>query len=109
MTAAVFLGAYIIDIIIGDPRWFPHPVVIIGKAVRFLEGKIRCTSLIGRKKGGIILCFAVVIPVYFITLGIVEVCFFINSLFGMIVTALLAFLTLATRSLYDESKVVLNA
>jgi len=109
MTPAVFLGAYIIDIIIGDPRWFPHPVVIIGKAVRFLEGKIRRTSLTGRKKGGIILCFAVVIPVYFITWGIVEGCFFINSLFGMIVTALLAFLTLATRSLYDESKVVLNA
>ena len=109
MTTAVFLGAYIIDIIIGDPRWFPHPVVIIGKAVRFLEGKIRRTSLIGRKKGGIILCFAVVIPVYFITWGIVEGCFFIDSLFGMMVTVLLAFLTLATRSLYDESKVVLNA
>ena len=109
MTPAVFLGAYIIDIIIGDPRWFPHPVVIIGKAVRFLEGKIRRTSLIGRKKGGIILCFAVVIPVYFITWGIVEGCFFINSLFGMIVTALLASMTLATRSLYDESKIVLTA
>jgi len=109
MTQAVFLGAYIIDIIIGDPRWFLHPVVNIGKAVRFLEGKIRRTSLIGRKKGGIILCFAVVIPVYFITWGIVEGCFFINSLFGMIVTALLASLTLATRSLYDESKLVLNA
>jgi len=109
MTAAVFLGAYIIDIIIGDPRRLPHPVVIIGKAVRFLERKIRRTSLIGRKKGGIILCFAVVIPVYFITWGIVEGCFFINSLFGMIVTALLASMTLATRSLYDESKVVLKA
>jgi len=109
MTAAVFLGAYIIDIIIGDPRRFPHPVIIIGKAVRFLERKIRRTSLIGRKKGGIILCIAVVIPVYFITWGIVEGCFFINSLFGMIVTALLASMTLATRSLYDESKVVLKA
>lgn len=108
MTPTIFLGAYIIDIIIGDPRWFPHPVVIIGKAVRFLEGKIRI-SFTDRKKGGIILCFAVVIPVYFITWGIVEGCFFINSLFGMIVIALLAFLTLATRSLYDESKVVLTA
>ncbi len=109
MTPAIFLGAYVVDIIIGDPRWFPHPVVVIGKLISFLEEKIRRTSLIGRKKGGIILCFAVVISVYFITWGIVEGCFFINSLFGMIVTALLAFLTLATRSLYDESKVVLNA
>ena len=109
MTPTIFLGAYIVDIIVGDPRWFPHPVVIIGKAVRSLEGKIRRTSLIGRKKGGIILCFAVVIPVYFITWGIVEGCLFINSLFGMIVIVLLAFFTLATRSLYDESKVVLTA
>jgi adenosylcobinamide-phosphate synthase len=109
MTPVVFLGADVVDIIIGDPRWFPHPVVIIGKAVRFLEDKICRTSLIGKKKGGIILWFAVVIPVYFITLGAVEGCLLINPLFGAIVTILLASLTLATRSLYDESKTVLNA
>ncbi len=109
MTPAVFLGAYIVDIIVGDPRGFPHPVILIGKAVRFLEDKIRRSSFIGKKKGGIILWFAVVAPVYFITWGIIEGCVFINSLFGMIVTALLASMTLATRSLYDESKVVLDA
>jgi adenosylcobinamide-phosphate synthase len=108
MTAAVFLGAYIIDIIIGDPRWLPHPVVIIGKAVRFLEGKIRRTSLIGRKKGGIILCFAVVIPTFFITRGVVEGCLFVNALLGAIITVLFASMTLATRSLFDESKAVID-
>jgi len=30
MTPAVFFGAYIADIIIGDPHWFPHPVAIKG-------------------------------------------------------------------------------
>jgi adenosylcobinamide-phosphate synthase len=108
MTAAVFLGAYIIDIIIGDPRWFSHPVVIIGKAVRFLEGKIRRTSLIGRKKGGIILCFAVVIPTFFIIWGVVEGCLFVNALLGAIITVLFASMTLATRSLFDESKAVID-
>ena len=109
MTPAVFLGAYIIDIIVGDPHWFPHPVVIIGKVVRFLEDKIRGTLLIDKRKGGIILWFAVVIPVYLITWGAVEGCLFINPLFGTIITVLLASFTLATRSLYDESKIVLNA
>ena len=109
MTPAVFLGAYIVDIIVGDPHRFPHPVVIIGKFVRFLEDKIRRSSSVDKKKGGIILWFTVVIPVYFITLGIVEGCFFINPLFGAMITILLASLTLATKSLYDESKVVLNA
>ena len=107
MTPAVFLGAYVVDIIIGDSHRFPHPVVIIGKFVRFLEGGMG--GFIDKKKGGIILWFTVVIPVYFITLGIVEGCFFINSLFGAMITILLASLTLATKSLYDESKTVLNA
>ncbi|MBC8200094.1 MAG: cobalamin biosynthesis protein CobD [Desulfobacterales bacterium] len=109
MTPAVFLGAYIVDIIIGDPRWFPHPVVIIGKSVRFLEDKIRRTSIIGKKKGGIILWFAVVVPTFFITWGIVEGCLFINALFGAIITVLFASMTLATRSLFDESKAVIDA
>ncbi len=107
MTPSIFFGAYIVDLIIGDPHRFPHPVVIIGKFVGFLEGGMG--GFIDKKKAGIILWFTVVIPVYFITLGIVEGCFFINSLFGMIISVFLASLTLATKSLYDESKVVLNA
>ncbi len=109
MTPAVFFGAYVVDIIIGDPRGFPHPVVIIGKAIRFLEDKIRRTSLIGRKKGGVILWFAVVVPTFFITWGIVKGCLFINALLGAIITVLLASITLATRSLFDESKAVIDA
>lgn len=109
MTPIVFLGAYIVDIIVGDPRRFPHPVIIIGKAVKFLEDKIRHSSLMDKKKGGVTLWFAVVIPVYFITWGAVEGCLLINHLSGMIVTILLASLTLATRSLFDESRVVIDA
>ncbi|MDA3833674.1 MAG: adenosylcobinamide-phosphate synthase CbiB, partial [Spirochaetales bacterium] len=66
-------------------------------------------GFIDKKKAGIILWFAVVAPTFFITWGIVEGCFFINALVGVIITVLLASLTLATRSLYAESKIVLNA
>jgi adenosylcobinamide-phosphate synthase len=118
MTPTIFLGAYIIDILIGDPRWFPHPVVIIGKFINYLEAKILISSPLqksdkrkspNKKTGGVILWFAVVIPVYFITWGIVKGCFFINLWFGAIITVLLASMTLATRSLFDESKVVTDA
>ena len=110
MTPTIFLGAYIIDIIVGDPRWFPHPVAIIGRWTRFVEGKIRAhTTRASEKKGGIVLWFSVVIPTFFITYGIIQISFFIGALFGMIVTALLASLTLATRSLYEESRVVIDA
>ena len=109
MAPIVFLGAYIVDIIVGDPRWFPHPVIIIGKAVRFLEDKIRCSSRVDKKKGGVILWFAVVAPTFFITWGIVKGCTLMNPLFGITITILLASLTLATRSLFDESRVVIDA
>jgi len=53
MTPTVFLSAYTIDIIVGDPRWFPHPVAIIGRWTRFVEGKIRArTTRASEKKGG---------------------------------------------------------
>ena len=29
--------AYIIDLILGDPRWLYHPVIMIGKLISFLE------------------------------------------------------------------------
>lgn len=110
MTAEVFIGAYIIDILVGDPRWFPHPVAIVGRWTRFVEGKIRARiTRASEKKGGIVLWFSVIIPTFFITYGITEISFFIGALFGMIITALLASLTLAARSLYEESRVVIDA
>jgi len=110
MTAEVFIGAYIIDILVGDPRWFPHPVAIVGRWTRFVEGKIRAhTTRAAEKKGGIVLWFSVVIPTFCLTYGITEASFSLGALCGMITTALLASLTLATRSLYEESKAVIVA
>jgi len=33
--------AYFLDIVLGDPRWFPHPVKIMGRLITFLEDKLR--------------------------------------------------------------------
>lgn len=30
-------AAFIIDLVIGDPRWLPHPVILIGKVIERLE------------------------------------------------------------------------
>lgn len=35
------LGAYAIDLLVGDPRWIPHPVVIIGRGISGLEAPLR--------------------------------------------------------------------
>src|SRR3990167_312636 len=38
---AIILFAYLLDLILGDPKWLPHPVRWIGRDIVFLEDKIR--------------------------------------------------------------------
>src|SRR5262245_10422789 len=32
-SSALLLGAFLLDLTIGDPRWLPHPVVLMGKVI----------------------------------------------------------------------------
>lgn len=40
-TALLLLAAYLLDRILGDPRWLPHPVVGMGKAIQAVETVLR--------------------------------------------------------------------
>ncbi|MBT6046896.1 MAG: adenosylcobinamide-phosphate synthase, partial [Candidatus Scalindua sp.] len=33
--------AFLLDIMIGDPRWFPHPVRMIGVCIEYVEKMLR--------------------------------------------------------------------
>lgn len=42
LTAILILAAaFVIDLLIGDPRWIPHPVIGMGKVIKRLEAWIR--------------------------------------------------------------------
>lgn len=92
----LYLGAYILDLILGDPDYSLHPIRVIGKFIGILEKFLYRFS---RKKifGGI-LAFTVI--------GITfAVCYFLAKL-GSSVQILLLYTTLATRCLGDEGKKV---
>lgn len=40
LNTGFLLGAFIIDLLVGDPRGIPHPVVAIGRGISFLEKKL---------------------------------------------------------------------
>ncbi|WP_288730162.1 adenosylcobinamide-phosphate synthase CbiB [uncultured Fusobacterium sp.] len=94
--AVKFGVAYIIDFILGDPRWLYHPVIIIGKLISFLEKLLYKAN--HKIFSGVILNL--------LTLGIT----FIVSLFlartGYVVEIFFLYTTLATKSLADEGKKV---
>ena len=61
--AALVIG-FCIDLLVGDPHGFPHPVVLIGKCISVLERGLRCIcpkTPSGERAAGAILWGAVVI------------------------------------------------
>lgn len=100
---SIYTG-YVLDLIIGDPYSFPHPVRFIGKLISFVERQIRTitSSDKGLKIAGFFLWFVVV----GVTLGstsIVLHLFEFNKIVYFAVNTILIYTTLATKCLKDES------
>lgn len=100
---SIYIG-YIMDLIIGDPYSFPHPVRYIGKLIKYTENRIRkvAKSDKGLKCGGFVLWFITVGVTYLVTYSILKLSSFIS--FGyLIMNSLLIYTTLATKCLKDEA------
>jgi adenosylcobinamide-phosphate synthase len=56
MESLNIILAYFLDMVLGDPRWFPHPVKGMGKLIVFLERRLRIgqSKFILRIKGGLL-------------------------------------------------------
>jgi adenosylcobinamide-phosphate synthase len=97
--------AYGLDLIFGDPEWLPHPVRGMGKLTEYLEKKLRA-SISNQILSGAVLATAVVGIAYlgaFFTIRFIEQ---INRWAGFILSTLLIFTTLSTRSLGQEARSV---
>lgn len=96
--------AYLLDLILGDPYNFPHPVRGIGKLVRVTEKQIRRTMKTGwqLKIGGGILWLVVTSTTCLVVYSIVGISR-IHPIAYTLVNALLIYTTLATKCLKDEA------
>ena len=94
--------AYILDLIIGDPKWLPHPIVLIGKAIEILEKDI--TKVITNKKvAGIILVFLVAAGTYFFIFILIGLAARLHWIFGVIVSIYFIFVSLSVKDLAIET------
>ena len=55
---AIIVG-FILDLLIGDPRWLPHPICLIGNLISFLEKLLR--SIFGKSSRGLLVGGAVLV------------------------------------------------
>jgi adenosylcobinamide-phosphate synthase len=103
----LILLAFALDLLLGDPRRFPHPVVYIGMLVNHLE--IYLSALLrNRYQAGVLLTATTLLAAALIAWGLLALAHAFHPLLGVAVWIWLAFTTLALRSLHVESREVVN-
>ena len=111
MTALIC--GILLDQIVGDPHFMPHPIRAIGNLIMFLEKKLlgdtknaenRNSSR--EKRRGILLWFIVILTTVLITALIIIGSYMINRILGVVIESILTCYILAARSLCKESMTV---
>src|SRR5271154_6400019 len=99
MTAPRLALAYALDLLLGDPEWFPHPVRWFGSVIRVGERWIRRRS--DGPRGEMLAGAA-------LTSSVVSIGWAIGRPRNAIWQVLLAWTALATRSLLEEARAVIR-
>lgn len=99
------LLAMLLDLLLGDPRWLPHPVQGIGWLAQRAEAPLR-RLIANQKLGGVVAVVWVVGSTVLIGFGLLKAASFLHPLAGDSVAILLLYTCLATRSLHDHALAV---
>src|SRR3990170_1240736 len=107
----IVLFAYLLDLILGDPKWLPHPVRLIGRYIVFLENRIRqfAKTPWTEKIGGAFLFIIVVGTVYGLVWFLLYFSFLISHFSFLIFSIFIAYTTLSIKSLHKEASSVVSA
>ena len=103
--AALVIG-FCIDLLVGDPHSFPHPVVLIGKCISVLERVLRCVcpkTPAGERAAGAILWGAVVIISTAVPALLLWLCGLVSPWLRLALESVMCWQILAAKSLRDES------
>ena len=113
-----FIAGFVLDLLIGDPHFIPHPVRLIGSLISFLDKRLNCDAgcnisekklnLIKYKRG-MLLVFTVIFATFAISVIIIVAAYSINLYAGLIAEAVMTWQILATKCLRVESMRVYDA
>lgn len=108
MTGSELLFAAGVDTVMGDPRWLPHPVRVMGRGIAWCDEHARmiCRGPRGLRVAGICLALGLPLCVYGVGLATLEAADSLSGWLGTAVSILLASTTLAGRDLWDHAQAV---
>ncbi len=111
----ILLSAFLLDLAIGDPRWLPHPVRIMGKAVSRTEAALRkfFTTPSRERQAGVLLVALIVLPTFLITFiicrGAGESPHAAADILRIAAIVILTSTTIALHELIDSARLVIAA
>lgn len=113
-----FIAGFVLDLLIGDPHFIPHPVRLIGSLISSLDKRLNCDAgynssekklnLIKYKRG-MLLAFTVIFATFAMSVIIIVAAYSINLYAGIIAEAVMTWQILATKCLRVEGMRVYDA
>ncbi len=94
--------AYILDLILGDPRWLPHPVKGIGWMIKKLEQPLR-RAIRNERVAGIVLAASVIGISWYLSFLIISLAASINKYLGYTLAIIFIYSSIAVKDLGVES------
>ena len=113
-----FIAGFVLDLLIGDPHFIPHPVRFIGSLISFLDKRLNCDAKYNisekklnliKYKRGMLLVFTVIFATFTMSVIIIVAAYSINLYAGIIVEVVMTWQILATKCLRVESMRVYDA
>ena len=106
---ALALGiGYILDLILGDPEGWPHPVIWIGKYISFMEKRLRARGG-NLRKSAVLLTSSTVILTMLLTFGALWLLSLLGRIPLLIGMSVIAWTTLSAKCLAVEARGVARA
>lgn len=106
-TLAALLLGWLMDLVFGDPPRLPHPVVLFGRMISFMEHRLNHGT--HRRLKGAFMAVTLVLVVVFGTWALLTLCVRVSGLLAFIVQATLIFFCLAGTTLIREVRSVFHA
>lgn len=113
-----FIAGFVLDLLIGDPHFIPHPVRLIGSLISFLDKRLNSDvkynsseneANLTKYKRGVLLAFTVIFATFAVSVIILVAAYSINLYAGVIAEAVMTWQILATKCLCVESMMVYDA
>ena len=112
MLLGAIVCGFLLDLAIGDPHGWPHPIILIGNLISWLEKRVRAVSGTDPDKllrGGFVLVLVVCILSFSVPYLILLAAGHVHPWLRFAIETIMCYQIFCTRSLRDESMKVYDA